>query len=67
MALTYVGNGAAIVGIPASDLSNEELSDIAARENLSLAELEGLLIKRGLYKSASKASAKSAPKEKDEQ
>lgn len=65
MALIYIGKGEWITGIPAQDLSNEELAEIAARENLSLAEMEGLLIKRGLYKSASKVVVKPTPKEKD--
>lgn len=74
MALIYTGKGEGIVGIPAQDLSDDDLKELLSkgtaqatlgRSELSLAELEGLLIKRGLYKSVSKTVAKSSAKEKE--
>lgn len=53
MALKYVDTqGRNIQNIPAMDLSNEECEFYARQEQMSLAEFEGALIKRGLYKYA---------------
>lgn len=61
MSLNYVGNGQYMGGIPAHDLSDNELSEmlrggvanaVMGRSELSLAEFEGMLIQSGLYVSA---------------
>lgn len=66
MALEYIGQGRAIPGVPASDLSDEDLKAVAANFGLSLAETEGLLIERKLYRSVPKKSAtKAAVETKD--
>jgi hypothetical protein len=60
MALIYKGDGIAAINdavaghIPARDLSDEEVQDIAKRWGLSLAETEGLLMKHKLYALAPK-------------
>lgn len=51
MKLLYCGkDGKFINGIPARDLESHEVQKIANEWNMSLAETEGLLIQRGLYK-----------------
>lgn len=51
MKLIYQGkNGEFINEVPARDLEPQDIKDIAAKWQLSLAETEGLLMKRGLYK-----------------
>lgn len=65
MALVYVGDGRYIGGVPAEDLPDETIKRIAGEWGLSVAQTEGLLIERGLYKSVSKDAPK-APKKDEE-
>lgn len=65
MKLIYQGkNGEFINEVPARDLEPHEVKGIARKWQLSLAETEGLLIKRGLYKA--EAPAKKASKDESE-
>ncbi len=71
MALKYIGTlPQHINDIPATDLSDEEITAIGQRPeyNLSLAEMEGLLISRKIYTyaSAPKSVTKATKIEKDE-
>lgn len=59
MKLIYQGQGV-INGVPARDLEPQDVKKIAEDWQLSVAETEGLLIKRGVYKVEPKA-AKIAP------
>lgn len=62
MKLIYQGkNGEWINGVPARDLEAHEIQAIADSWQLSLAQTEGLLMSRGLYKAESKSAAKAAP------
>lgn len=65
MKLIYQGKGEYIHGVPARDLSSEEVQRIATDWGKSLAETEGLLIQRGLYKAekAEKIEKVKTPKE----
>lgn len=64
MALKYIGAGKSIDGIPAQDLSDEEIKRHCQRYNLSPSQFEGLLIERGLY--SFHAHAKETTKKKTE-
>lgn len=75
MALIYVGNGKYIGGIPAQDISDTELGEMlksgmaeaVCGKQVSLAEFEGVLISRGIYKMQTKPSAsKEAPKKAED-
>lgn len=54
MSLKYTGKGRHIVGVPATDLTDDEIADLAKRRDLDPAELRKDLIASGVY----------APKEK---
>ena len=59
--LTYNGNGEHITGIPAQDLSDEDIARIAGDFHLTVDALIEQLTSRGLY-SAPKSSRKSKSK-----
>lgn len=62
MKLIYQGkNGEYIMGVPARDLEAHEVQAIAHEWGLSLAETEGLLIKRGLYAVAKETLTEETP------
>lgn len=71
MKLIYVGkDGAYIPHVPARDLDDGDIQTIAIMWDLAIAQTEGLLIKRGLYKaeetleSTAEAATDSAAKKK---
>lgn len=67
MALIYKGKrGEFINDVPARDLTDEEVQDIANKWGLSIAETEGLLIKQKLYAVAPKAAPKTSAKKESE-
>lgn len=67
MGLIYKGDGNQhILGVPARDLTDDEVQAIAREWGYSLAETEGLLIKHKLYMVAPKASPKTASKKESE-
>lgn len=47
--LTYIGAGAALFDIPARDISEDELIELAERLGLSAAALQENLLTSGLY------------------
>ena len=47
--LKYIGGGRHITGIPAQDLSDEDISRLAADFSLQEADFIALMIERGLY------------------
>jgi hypothetical protein len=49
MNLTYTGKGRAVVGIPATDLTDDELAALAKRRNVKAADLRRDLIASGVY------------------
>ena len=49
MKLIYIGNGKHITGIPARDLSADDISRIAGDLSMPETELIDLLILRGIY------------------
>lgn len=64
MTLTYIGNGKHITGIPARDLTADDISRIAGDLAMPESELIELLISRGIYsRPVTKASKKTEPKE----
>lgn len=72
MKLIYQGKrGEYINGVPARDLEAHEVQAIASQWGYSLAQTEGLLMKRGLYRmeasaveSATESIDKEAPKQR---
>lgn len=70
MKLIWIGKeGQYITGVPARDLEAHEVQKIAHDWQLSLAETEGLLIQRGLYKTVADttgnvANVQTTPKKK---
>lgn len=50
--LRYIGDGAALFDIPARDIPEDELGELAARLGLEPSALETLLIDSGLYERA---------------
>ena len=56
--LKYIGDGRHITGIPAQDLTDEDISRLAAVFNYSGADFNALLIERGLYSPQSKPAKK---------
>ena len=50
--LVYVGDGAALIDIPARDIPDAELAELAARFGVESTDLESLLIERGLYQTS---------------
>jgi hypothetical protein len=49
MSLIYTGEGRAVVGIPAKNLTDDELAALAQRRNLKAADLRRDLIASGVY------------------
>jgi len=47
--MKYVGKGQFIVGIPADDLTDEQIEALAAKRGVKPAELRKELIESGLY------------------
>lgn len=47
--MKYVGKGRFIVGIPADDLTDEQVDALAAKRNVKPADLRKDLIASGLY------------------
>lgn len=67
MRLLYQGkNGEFINEVPARDLEAQDIQEIAEKWGKSLAETEGLLIKRGLYKAEAPELPKSKRKDESE-
>jgi hypothetical protein len=66
MSLIYKGKrGEFINDVPARDLTDTEVQEIAQKWGLSMAETEGLLIKHKLYAVAPKANSKAAKTESE--
>lgn len=64
--LEYIGNGKHITGIPARELSNEEILTLAESFGMTEKEFTSLLIERGLYKEP-KQPSKAKPKSESEE
>jgi hypothetical protein len=64
MTLKYMGKGEAINGVPARDLTGEDIQNVAKMWGLSLAETEGLLMMRGLYKQTEAPAIEKTSKKK---
>lgn len=47
--LTYTGDGRFLVGIPATDLTDDEIGILAAKRGVTPAQLRKTLIESGLY------------------
>ena len=62
--LKYIGDGRHITGIPATDLDDTQISDLAEIFNLTPTSFEDLLIERGLYARPSQPK-KAASKKQD--
>lgn len=60
MKLKYIGNGGAIIGIPARDLTEEEVKTIEKEFDVSW------LIKTGLYKAEEEIAPKRTKTQKEE-
>lgn len=58
--LIYVGAGRFLVGIPATDLTVDQVAELAEQRGLSAAELLALLSRSGIY---SVKPSKPAPQE----
>ena len=66
MAMIYKGDGNAhINGVPARDLTDEEVKALATAWGVSLAECEGMLMKFKLYALAPKTVTKAAEKKEE--
>lgn len=65
MSLKYVGEGKYIGGVPAEDLPDETIKRLAAEWGLSVAQFEGLMIERGIYKMIAKDAPKAPKKVED--
>lgn len=61
MTLTYRGNGEGIDGIPARDLTDDDLIQIAANWQLTVDETKQLLTRRGLYSSPAQSKKTKQP------
>ena len=61
MTLTYTGEGRVLVGIPDTDLTDDDIAAIAASRNVTPAQLRKVLADSGLY-----AASKSTKKEPTE-
>ena len=57
MTLKYIGDGRHITGIPAQDLTDEEITRLAGIFNYSDVDFIALLIERGLYSQQSKSKS----------
>ncbi len=66
MTLKYIGDGKHITGIPAQDLTDEDISRLAAVFNYSEADFIALLIQRGLYSQSKTKPAKKIEKVEDD-
>jgi hypothetical protein len=62
MSLKYIGDGKFITGIPAGDLTDDEITSLAGDFLLSVDDFEELLIQRGIYTTTAKKQAKKQDK-----
>jgi hypothetical protein len=58
MPLKYIGNGQYIMGCPAHDLTDDEITTYADKIGMTFDETVALLVKRGLYKNPPKPKVK---------
>lgn len=49
MTLEYIGNGGHITGLPAQDLSEQDVKDYASLIGLTVTQCKKALLKSGLY------------------
>lgn len=66
MPLKYIGKSAFILGLPAQDLTDDDIQVFANRSQLSIEVAEQVLIERGLYARIAKPKPKKTIVKEDE-